>query len=158
MRAIDIAKYLIAKGREQGHPTTNKRLQRLLYYVKVWGTVYFPDGVIDDRFLAREDGPFCQPVYDYYKASGYDPIIDHFDNKAPSKYIIDFKRSHPKDIIKLIDTVYEKYSPLSSMQLQFLSQGEKPWIDARNTISQLENTTPPISEESMKEYYSAKIQ
>lgn len=157
MRALDVAKYILAKSAEYGDAITNKKLQKLLYYVKAWGIVYFPDGVVDEPFEAWVHGPVCRVVYNHYRSFGYDPITGQFNNETPSQYITNFKKTSHKDKVELIDTVYEKYSPLSSMQLELLSHSEKPWIDARGTLSPIENGSSIISEDTMRTFYSAKL-
>lgn len=50
MTALDLSTYIIAKYDNVGDLVTNKKLQKILYYIKAWGLVYFKDGVIDDDF------------------------------------------------------------------------------------------------------------
>ena len=44
MDALTLSPYIIAKSNLAGDGITNKKLQKLLYYVKAWGLVYFEDG------------------------------------------------------------------------------------------------------------------
>lgn len=57
MNAIVLSKYVIAYSNNVGDLITNKRLQKLLYYVKAWGLVYFEDGIVNDDFEAWVHGP-----------------------------------------------------------------------------------------------------
>lgn len=157
MKALDVAKYILAKSEEYGDLTTNKKLQKLLYYVKAWGLVYIKGGIIDEPFEAWVHGPVCRVVYNHYKRFGYAPIEENFDGQSPSEYIAKFEKVHSADEVELINTVYKKYSPLSSMELELLSHSEKPWIDARGTLSPITNGSSEIPEETMKSFYSAKV-
>lgn len=74
MEATALAKYLIAKSDNVGDLIANKKLQKLLYYTKAWGLVYFADGIIDDQFEAWVHGPVCPSVYVEYKPFGYKPL------------------------------------------------------------------------------------
>ena len=96
-------------------------------------------------------------VYNHYKRFGYAPIEENFDGQSPSEYIAKFEKVHSADEVELINTVYKKYSPLSSMELELLSHSEKPWIDARGTLSPITNGSSEIPEETMKSFYSAKV-
>lgn len=157
MKALDVAKYILAKSEEYGDLTTNKKLQKLLYYVKAWGLVYIKGGIIDEPFEAWVHGPVCRVVYYHYRGFGYAPIGENFDGQSPSEYIAAFEKAHTADEIELINAVYEKYSPLSSMELELLSHSEQPWIDARGALPPIENGSSEISEETMKSFYSAKV-
>lgn len=157
MKALDVAKYILAKSDEYGDLTTNKKLQKLLYYIKAWGLVYIQGGIIDEPFEAWVHGPVCRVVYYHYRGFGYAPIGENFDGQSPSEYIAAFEKAHTADEIELINTVYEKYSPLSSMELELLSHSEQPWIDARGALPPIENGSSVISEETMKSFYSAKV-
>ena len=82
MKALNIAKYVIAKCDNVGDLITNKKLQKILYYIKAWGVSYFPEGgVIDEDFEAWVHGPVCPPVYQEFKSFGYQPVsIDYKGN------------------------------------------------------------------------------
>lgn len=154
MKASDVAKYIIAKSDNVGDLITNKKLQKLLYYVKAWGLVYFADGVIDEAFEAWVHGPVCPAVYHEYKAFGYHPLTIDYNGISSSEYIKAFKASNDPDKMELIDAVFTKYSPLMSLQLEMLTHSERPWIEAREGLSPLENGSRVISEETMKKFYS----
>lgn len=81
MEALTLAPYIIAKAYAAGDGITNKKLQKLLYYVKAWGLVYFTDGIIDDDFEAWAHGPVCPNVYTAYKEFGYNNIIATLEDK-----------------------------------------------------------------------------
>lgn len=164
MKTIEISRYLIARSDEVGDLMTNKKLQKLLYYVKAWGLVYFPDGVIAEPFEAWVHGPVCVGVYNAYKRFGYNPIrLDYPEGKTASDYIKDFKSQcrQASDIdfekSEMIDAVFEKYGMLTSLQLELLTHSERPWIEARKGLSPVETGNRVIDEKVMKEYYSNKV-
>lgn len=159
MKAIDVAKYLIAKSDSAGDPITNKKLQKLLYYVKAWGLVYFKDGVIDEPFEAWVHGPVCPVIYQQFKQFGYNPVSIEYNGEDPDSFVRKFWKEHEseKDKIELIDAVFRKYEGFTSFQLEMLSHQSKPWIEAREGLSPIENGNKVISDSSMKEYYSSLI-
>lgn len=161
MKACDVARYMLAKSASFGDLVTNKKLQKLLYYSKAWGLVYFSadGGLVDEAFEAHVHGPVCPEVYSLYKKFLIAPIRDDFDGMSPEDYLEKFRKDHSSDAdkLELLDVVYEKYSPFTSMELELLSHKEKPWIEARRGLSPIENGHSIISEDLMKEYYTSKI-
>lgn len=160
MKALEVSKYLIAKFDSVGDFVTNKKLNKVLYYVKAWGLVFFEDGVIDDPFEAWIHGPVCVPVYQEYKPFGYNHITQEYKKGiSSSQYINNFKQGRTPDElnkIELIDAVFNKYAQLSSLQLELLTHSEWPWIEAREGLSPIETGKVVIKESTMKEFYSSK--
>ncbi|MCC8071903.1 MAG: DUF4065 domain-containing protein, partial [Bacteroidales bacterium] len=159
-----ISHYLIAKSDNAGDPITNKKLQKLLYYVKAWGLVFFPnEGIIKDDFEAWIHGPVCPEVYRHFKGFGYRPLsIPYDENETSSSYIKKFKRLHcttpeEKDKLKLIDEVFEEYGQHTSLQLELLSHSERPWIEARKGLEPNQTGSRIIDPTDMKKYYGDKI-
>lgn len=162
MKATDVAKYLIAKSDNVGDLITNKKLQKLLYYIKAWGLVYFKDGIIEDSFEAWVHGPVCRSVYFEYKEFGYHPLSIEYNGKSSSEYIKKFEEENgrteiERDKIELINAVFGKYSVHSSLELELLSHSETPWIEARNGLSPIETGNNIISEDAMLLFYSSKL-
>jgi len=161
MDTLDIANYIIAKSDNVGDLITNKKLQKILYYVKAWGVVYFDDGVINDDFEAWIHGPVCSSVYQEYKHFEYKPLSIDYKCLSSSQYINNFKSKFgktqkEKDKIEMIDAVFNKYATLTSFQLELLTHSEMPWIEAREGLSPIENSSNIIKEETMKNFYSNK--
>lgn len=162
MKATDIAKYLIAKSDNVGDLITNKKLQKLLYYIKAWGLVYFKDGIIEDSFEAWVHGPVCRDVYSEYKKFGYSPLKIEYNGLSSSEYIKNFEKENEntevdRDKIELINAVFGKYSVHSSLELELLSHSETPWIEAREGLSPIETGNNIISEDAMLSFYSSKL-
>lgn len=162
MDALDIAKYVIAYNDNVGDLITNKKLQKLLYYIKAWGLVYFNDGVIDDDFVAWVHGPVCIAVYNEYKTFGYSPLKIDYNGTSSSDFIRHFVDSH-KDVtlfddkIELINSVLQKYIPYSSLQLELLTHSENPWKEARIGLQPVDKGTNVIKSSIMIEYYRGLV-
>lgn len=161
MKALDLSKYIIAKYDNVGDLVTNKKLQKILYYTKAWGLVYFDDGVVDDDFEAWVHGPVCPTVYKEYKTFGYNPIKLDYKGLSSSQFINNFKQQKIKtkedeNKIAMIDAVFNKYGNLSSLQLELLTHSEYPWIDAREGLSPIDTGNRIINEETMRTFYSRK--
>lgn len=160
MKALGVAKYIIAKFDNVGDFVTNKKLNKILYYIKAWGVVYFDDGVIDEPFEAWIHGPVCVSVYQEYKPFGYNPIRQEYAKcGSSSQFINNFKQGRNEielNKIDMIDAVFNKYAPLTSLQLELLTHSEKPWIEAREGLSPIDTGKVIIKESTMKEFYSSK--
>lgn len=155
MKAIDIAPYFIAKSDQVGDPITNKKLQKLLYYAKAWGLVYFEEGVVDEPFYAWIHGPVCKEVYAHYKTFGYRPIEQDYKGAHASDLIADFRQEQPEEMVDFLDAVFDKYAPLTAFQLELLSHSEKPWQEAREGLKPTDRGEVVISEKTMRDFYAA---
>ena len=96
MNALDLSTYVIAKYDNVGDLVTNKKLQKILYYIKAWGLVYFKNGVIDDDFEAWIHGPVCPSIYKEYKSFGYSAIKMNYKGLSSSQFINNFKNQYGK--------------------------------------------------------------
>lgn len=161
MKAIELSEYVIAYFDNVGDLITNKKLQKLLYYIKAWGIIYFPEeGIIDDDFEAWIHGPVCKDVYQKYKTFVYSPLkIEYEKGISSSEFLNDFKlkNKESQDKFELIDTVLTKYGVLSSLELELLSHSEEPWIEARGECKPIDNCSNIISEKSIKDFFIKKI-
>ena len=157
MKAIDIAQYVIAFNDNHGELITNKKLQKILYYIKAWGVVYFDDGIIDDDFEAWIHGPVCVAVYNQYKSFGYKPLSQDYGKSSSSTLIKDFRiKQRNTEKVDLIDAVIAKYGSLSSFQLELLSHSELPWIEARGNLSPIDTGHSIIKIQTIKDFYTKK--
>lgn len=162
MKASEIAKYIIAYNDSYGDLITNKKLQKLLYYIKAWGLVYFKDGIIDDDFVAWVHGPVCVKVYNEYKSFGFSPLKNDYSEYSDKDIINIFQQSHKDDDlfhekVELINAVLLKYGPFSSMQLELLSHSEEPWQEARKGLQPIEKGNIIIKKETISRYYKKLI-
>lgn len=163
MEAIKLAKYIIAKSDNVGDLITNKKLQKLLYYIKAWGVVYFADGIIGDQFEAWVHGPVCPSVYAEFKPFGYMPLSIDYHGTSSSEYIRVFMAENAssqqgRDMMDLVDAVFLRYAVHSSLKLEQITHSEEPWIEARKGLAPLEKGHAIIKESTMKRFYGAKVE
>lgn len=159
MKAIELSKYIIAKFDNTGDLTTNKKLQKLLFYTEAWSLVYIAS-LIDEDFEAWIHGPVIPAVYQEYKRFGYSPIkMEYPKGSDSSKFVKNFKAAFDLSTnqIELINEVIGKYGVLTSYELENLSHSEKPWLDARSNIGYFDHCSKVIDKGKMKEYYSSLI-
>ncbi len=159
MKALKLSEYIIAKFDESGDLLTNKKLQKLLYYVEAWSLVHL-DSIIDEDFEAWIHGPVIPDVYHEYKKFSYAPISNNYmTGKNASEFVVEFEETNTnfQKYFELIDNVLNKYGILSSRELELLSHNEKPWIKARGNAGAVENSNTIISKSDMKLFYRSLI-
>lgn len=161
MEALILSPYIIAKSDLAGDGITNKKLQKLLYYIKAWGLVYFENGILDDAFEAWVHGPVCPKVYKAYKRFGFGLIDNGLSEDESVKFVNDFRNRQVleglSDKMDLVDAVFDKYGQITSLQLELLTHQEDPWLEARKGLRPIENGNHVIDEDSMKRYYGKSL-
>jgi uncharacterized phage-associated protein len=163
MNSIDAAKYILAYADCKGDLITNKKLQKLLYYVQAWHLVFFKDPLFDEGPQAWRHGPVYPNVYHYFKEFRYDPISLKKEyertglNCEGLMVAIAAKNNLNKDQENLIEEVLLKYGRLSAFTLEVLSHDEKPWVEQREGLSEFDRGEKVIPFDSMKNYYSSKL-
>lgn len=161
MDALTLSPYIIAKSDLAGDGITNKKLQKLLYYIKAWGLVYFEEGVLNNVFEAWVHGPVCPEVYKAYKKFGFGLIDNGLSEGEAMEFVNDYRNRMVSEGLSekmdLIDAVFDKYGQITSLQLELLTHQEDPWIEARKGLKPIENGNHVISEESMKRYYGKSL-
>lgn len=131
MKLLDLAFYIINHFKNISH----LKLQKLLYYLKVWGIVSGEE-LVEGNFVKWKYGPVNKEVWTAFKKYkeqiipkniGCDPVFT-------------------EDQKKFVDFVLECYNPYDALTLSSMTHAEDPW-----------NSTAPdcvISEKSIEEYYS----
>lgn len=158
MKAQDIAEYIVSFSHSKGDPLTNKKLQKLLYYVEAWNLVYFGQ-IVDENFEAWVHGPVVPYVYGNFKKFVYSPIEMNYGGVTASVFnsTIAEKIGITGQIKDLTDQVIYKYGALSSFELEMLSHSEQPWLVARGDLPPTVQSNAIIDRELMKSYYSSLI-
>jgi uncharacterized phage-associated protein len=161
MRAIKLAEYIIAYFDCKGELLTNKKLQKILYYLEAWFLVFFNKSLYEDKIEAWVYGPVIPDVYKTYKSFKYSPIlIEYSEGETASKKLekLTSELAFNKEEIKLINDVLEKYGSLSAFELERLSHSEEPWLMAREGLEPVEFCQNAISRDDMKKYFSSLVE
>jgi len=164
MKAIELSKYVIAKHDLYGEFISNKKLQKLLYYIEAWSLVHI-GSIIDEDFEAWVHGPVIPEVYQEYRHFGYSPISFKYPNNKvnASKFIENFEKNYINNGVnqvafKLIEDVLNEYSELTAFQLERLSHAEDPWLLARKDVEPHAHCDNIIDKKIIKKYYTERIQ
>lgn len=159
MKATELAKYIVSFFDHKGDLITNKKLQKLIYYVEAWGLVFL-DSIYDENIEAWVHGPVVREVYNEYKKFGYSQIIqDYPKDSSASKELGKLEKvlDINEDKKELIEIVLEKYGAMSSFQLELLVHQEQPWLEAREGLGPTDKCNKYINRDTMKKYYSSLI-
>lgn len=147
-----VADYIIikAKGDDINTPLSNLKLQKLLYYVKVWDIVHNDSPLFDGKFQAWIHGPVNRVIFDRFKniKTLYSEIeIDNLMYEDATTFLTKSQKN-------FIDSVLEVYMPYTGSQLESLSHNEAPWIEARKGYSNSQRCEVIIDEKLIKNFYS----
>ncbi len=112
MEPLILAQYILHK-----YPNiTHVKLQKLLYYLKVWGVIA-GHNVVAGEFEKWTYGPVIPSVYHTYKSSGSNPIPP---SNTPTPML-------DKTTQELVDFILEVYVPYQAFDLSAMTHRELPW-------------------------------
>ncbi|QZE12353.1 Panacea domain-containing protein [Mycoplasma sp. Ms02] len=141
----DVAMWFLNK-----EPMTQRKLQKLCFYVYAWSLTLLDYSIIKDtKFQAWEHGPVSPELYEDYKFYGWRDIPKNenihikFDEKAQ----------------ELIESVWLTYGDKSGNELYALSTEETPWVlgnmkNNKCSCNKKDGSSDIlIDEEDIKKYY-----
>ena len=145
-RAIDIAKIIVNDAIDIGHPITNLKLQKLLYYVQAAFLVEYNTPCFDDDIVAWKYGPVVERVYNDFRIYGSNIINNRITQLRTAEFNgerIVFKTvdidslNIPEKDATLILSIVNKFSTYTAWQMVELTHKETPWADTKigDTIS-----------------------
>ncbi|QKF64112.1 Panacea domain-containing protein [Campylobacter corcagiensis] len=117
MKALYVAKYILAKCTNDGHPISNLQLQKILYYIQYEFLTKYDEPLFEDDFEAWKFGPVIPSIYYKYCAGGSLKIIsndnadeDFNDLYLNQKYVIDeiVEKQRIKYPWNLVNEVHKK--------------------------------------------------
>lgn len=118
---------------------SNKKLQKLAYYIYAWYMTLYGIKIANMEFEAWEHGPVCRKLYNKYRGYGWNIIPSYRGFVLASD-----------DKIKFIQGVLNVYGSYSADELEKMTHDEKPWIEARKNCL----VYKVISDTAIKMYYS----
>ena len=122
---------------------SNKKLQKLSYYVYSWYLTLFDMEIARMDFEAWEHGPVCRRLYNMYRKYGWNPIPRMEDN-----FLVSSER------MKLISAVLKVYGEFSADELEEMTHKEAPWQIVRDGLKHNEPSDAIISKDIIKDYYN----
>lgn len=148
----DIIDFIILELDDLNMRLNPLKLQKLLYYAQAWHLAFHGEKLFNRDFEAWAHGPVCRAAYDRFRQRGmYDPIEpDDARNTSVRDDLPDAVKDH-------LNGVLEVYGPYSGAQLEELTHGEAPWREARKGIAPDEASSKLISNDTMRDYYAARV-
>ena len=122
---------------------SNKKIQKLSFYVYAWYMAIYGEKIADMQFEAWEHGPVCRKLYNKYRSYGWNVIP-----KYKGFVLVDDEK------IKFIKSVLNIYGDYTADELEKMTHSETPWIEARNICEKTGVTNTVISDELLIRYYS----
>ena len=140
-----IALYMISSLYE----VTNMSLQKLLYYYKALGYLFYKKDLLQEECEAWVHGPVFVNIYEKYKGFGQEIIRNEFQE-------IDFEQLLSVEERKLCDYVLGNFAIYNGSVLREFTHRERPWIEAREGLGEYTRCTNIIRDVSIWEYFNAK--
>jgi uncharacterized phage-associated protein len=143
--ASDIANFFIASFQEKGKGISNLKLQKLLYYAQAWHLALYDAPLFDDKIEAWVHGPVVPLVFREYKRYAWRPIKENVQVDITTDV-----RFHLTEVIRV-------YGEFDAATLERMTHREGPWKETRGMLSPDEPSTRVITQESIKKYFSARL-
>lgn len=125
---------------------SNKKLQKLAYYVYAWHLTIYNEPIAALSFEAWEHGPVSRKIYNSYRKYGWNMIPRY------RGFIL-----ADDECIRFVESVVEYYGELSADDLEKLTHSETPWIKARQGCAPNEASDTIISDYDMINCYSNQL-
>lgn len=139
---FDVADWFLNK-----ESMTPKKLQKLSYYFEAWGHALFNQNFIKDtQFQAWVHGPVSPDLYNKYRDYGWNYI---------PKIEVDNSDMFEREVVFLLESVWETYGDKSANELEALTHSESPWINARKGLESDQPSDNVISSEDMHSFYKS---
>lgn len=147
---FDVAKWFLHK-----ESMSNKKLQKICYYVYAWFLVFFNDmeanapldTLCPTGFQAWVHGPVCPELYATYRVFGW--------NNIPA---VERCPKFSEDVTDLFEQVWSTYGSFSADELERLTHSEMPWKKAREGLQVDEPSTSTIDDKLIFQYYSEMME
>lgn len=124
---------------------SNKKLQKLSYYVYSWYLTIYGRKIADARYEAWEHGPVCRRLYNKYKKHGWN-VIPKYEG---------FVLANDEEI-QFIQSVISIYGDYTADELERMTHLESPWLNARAELEKSGLSDVFISDSDIMECYSNK--
>jgi uncharacterized phage-associated protein len=143
----DIANYFIWLATQTEVAINVYKLQKLLYYAQAWHLAIYGTPLFNADFQAWIHGPVIPDLLEKYQSQfSWEPIAEKIEQPKVSEEIGEF-----------LQEVAEAYFEYDDETLERMTCSEMPWLEARGNIPRDESCHTIISQESMKQYYSARV-
>lgn len=145
-KAINVADWFINQfDKESGDVITHLKVQKLLYFSEAWCQVLLNKELFSENIEAWAHGPVVREVFDQFRSAGWTPLNVTGD-------VIEFDN----DVNDVLLQVLEAYGDVSAKHLEHLTHQDRPWKDARGSLSPEARCSNIISKQVIKSYFTEK--
>jgi len=116
------------------------QLQKLLYYSQAWSLAWTGKPLFGDEIEAWKGGPVVRSVW---AANRYNDYV-----------VVDDGSQLSDDDKAVIDAVYAHYGKNGGGVLSAMTHVELPWTEARGDLPPGAGSTAPVSQATMRRYYT----
>ncbi|CAN7724355.1 DUF4065 domain-containing protein [Variovorax sp. LjRoot290] len=137
-------------------PMPHLKLQKLLFYVDAWHSVFFDVPLVEEPFEAWVHGPVLRSVWSEFRdvsVLNNDIPAERIDRKLAERT----KGSITADQLEFLGDLLEEYGGHTAYHLENLTHSEAPWIEARGGTPPYEASNARISKETTRRYYASRI-
>ena len=139
-KAKDIARYVIFYCDKYGHPISNLKLQKILYFIQAYFLFETNKPCFSDVIEAWDYCHIVPSVYKEYRIYG-SSNIPCTDDGSEFRYIKD-------DDYDSLNRILAEVSKNTESQLAYITRHQSPWIDARKSV------TKRITKKAIKDYFN----
>ncbi|MBR5248264.1 MAG: DUF4065 domain-containing protein [Lachnospiraceae bacterium] len=125
---------------------SNKKLQKLAYYVYAWYLTIHGTEIADISFEAWEHGPVCRRLYNNYRSYGWNEI-PRFNGFVLAN----------DDDIKFVETVLDVYGDYTADELEEMTHNDAPWQEARRGCPKHVASDAVITKQSIVQFYNTQM-
>lgn len=125
---------------------SNKKLQKICYYINSWYLAVFRRPLADVEFEAWVHGPVSPQIYNLYKRYGWSDIPQYVGFLPVED-----------EVIRFAYCVCNYYSQFSADELEEMTHQELPWIKARVGTKPYESSKKVIDNSDIIEFYEKQI-
>lgn len=141
-----VADHFIGQAHKARISVSPLKLQMLMFYAQAWHLVLKSEALVDARFEAWVWGPACPVIRARCGGDGWLPILGAVAVPAL-----------PDEVDSFLGEAWEAYGAFSSRDLEVMAQAEQPWQSARRGLPADASSNAEITQESMREYYTALL-
>lgn len=121
---------------------SNKKLQKICYYIYSWYLTIFQRPIANVEFEAWVHGPVSPQIYNLYKRYGWSDI-PQYTGFLPIE----------DEVISFTYCVCNYYSQFSADELEEMTYHEVPWLNARKDTKPYESSKKVITDADIMGFY-----
>jgi len=121
---------------------SNKKLQKICYYVYAWYLALYNQKIAPIEFEAWVHGPVSRELYNYFKNYGWNDIPQHYGFILADNATITFA-----------EKIWDMYGSYSADDLEKMTHTELPWKNARTGYKYYESSDVLLKDEDIKTYF-----